>query len=235
MFVTASGIDYYGDAGDAVVDEELAAGARSSHGVCVDWEAAAAAAPVRRVAVRTALVVGPGAPALRMMALPFRLFVGGPLGSGRQFFPWIQLDDLVGIYRRAIDDDVARRARSTPSPPSSSASATPRGELGAVLHRPAILPTPGVRRCGSRSGSRPTCCSTASGPSRAGSAARVPLPDAARGARGRTRRALTRLSASRRRPGCGARRSPRSRPRRCRRPASRAAACARSRRPRASR
>ena len=100
--MTASGIDYYGDSGEAVVDESSPAGDSFLARVCVEWEAAAQTS-VRGVAVRTSLVVGPGAQAIRLMALPFRLFAGGPVGGGRQWFPWIALDDLVRVYRLAID------------------------------------------------------------------------------------------------------------------------------------
>jgi uncharacterized protein (TIGR01777 family) len=83
VFVTASGIDFAGDAGDDVVDEDAPYGRSFLAAVCAAWEAAGAAAPVRHVAVRTPLAVGPGAQAVRMLALPYRLFAGGRLGSGR--------------------------------------------------------------------------------------------------------------------------------------------------------
>jgi uncharacterized protein (TIGR01777 family) len=169
VFVTASGIDYYGDSGEALVDEASPAGDSFLARVCVDWEAAALGAPVRTVAVRTSLVVGPQAPAIRLMAIPFRLFAGGPVGGGRQWFPWISLDDLVGVYRRALDDP-ALEGPSTPWRPSSFASATRRG----TLHRCSIA----LRRfrhprspSGSRSASRPTCSCTASTPCRGSSTA----------------------------------------------------------------
>src|SRR5262249_43002332 len=77
VFVTASGIDFAGDAGDELVDEQAPYGRSFLAAVCAAWEAAGAAAPVRHVAVRTSLAIGPGAPAVRMMALPFRFFAGG--------------------------------------------------------------------------------------------------------------------------------------------------------------
>ena len=143
VLVSASGIDYYGHSGEVEVDETAPAGTSFLAQVCVEWEAAAAAAPIRHVAIRTALVIGPGAPSLRLMALPFRLFVGGPLGSGRQFFPWIHRDDLVGLYRLAIDERSLAGPLNAVAPQQLRQREAAR-ELGAVLHRPALIPTPAL-------------------------------------------------------------------------------------------
>ena len=94
VFVSASGIDFAGDSGDSLVDETTPFGSTFLARVCSAWEAASVEAPVRNVQVRTALVVGPDAQAIKLMALPFRLFAGGPLGSGKQWFPWIDLDEI---------------------------------------------------------------------------------------------------------------------------------------------
>jgi len=143
VFVTASGIGFAGDAGDDVVDESYPYGRDFLARVCEAWEGAGAKAPVRHVAVRAGLVVAKGAPALRLMSLPFRFFAGGPVGGGRQWFPWIHLDDLVGIYRRVIDDEtLAGPVHAVGPEPLRQRDAA--HELGAVLHRPAILPTPEV-------------------------------------------------------------------------------------------
>ena len=141
VFLTASGIDYYGDSGDQPVDEAAPAGFSFLAGLCVAWEAAAAPAPIRHVAIRTALVIGPGAPALKLMALPFRLFAGGPLGSGRQFFPWVHRDDLVAIYRRALEEASLAGALNAVAPEQLRQAEAAR-VFGAVLHRPSILPAP---------------------------------------------------------------------------------------------
>jgi uncharacterized protein (TIGR01777 family) len=141
VLVTASGIDFAGDAGDAVIDEEAAPGRSFLAGVCAAWEASGAAAPVRHVAVRTSLVVGPDAQAVRLLALPFRLFAGGPLGNGRQWFPWIHLEDLVGVYRLAIEDELLAGPVDAVAPQLVRQREAAR-EFGAVLHRPARLPTP---------------------------------------------------------------------------------------------
>jgi hypothetical protein len=143
VFVTASGIDYYGDSGDAVVDESSPPGSTFLARLCAEWEAVAAAAPVRHVAVRTALVVARDAPALRLTALPFRLFAGGTLGGGEQWFPWVHLDDLVAVYRRALEDDALAGPVDAVAPQQLRQREAAR-ELGAVLHRPAVLSTPAV-------------------------------------------------------------------------------------------
>ncbi len=141
VLVTASGIGYYGDGGDAVLDEASPPGDSFLPRVCVAWEAAAAEAPVRHVAVRTALVVGPEAQAIRMMALPFRLFAGGPIGGGRQWFPWVALDDLVRVYRLALDDATLSGPVNAVAPEQLRQRDAAKA-IGAVLHRPSAVPVP---------------------------------------------------------------------------------------------
>lgn len=140
VFVTASGIDYYGESGDEVVDEDAPAGGSFLARTCRAWEEAAAGSGVPHVAVRAALAVGPGALAIRLMALPFRLLVGGPVGSGRQWFPWIHLDDLVSVYRRAIDGSIAGPVNAVA--PEHLRQRDAAREFGVVLHRPSVVPTP---------------------------------------------------------------------------------------------
>lgn len=144
VLVNSSGIDYAGDSGDEVVTEHARPGTSFLARVCVEWEAAALGAEalgVRVVAVRTPLVVGRGALALRLLALPFRLFGGGPLGDGRQWFPWAHLADTVAAYRRALEDERLRGAVNLVAPDIRRQRDAAR-ELGAVLHRPSWLPAP---------------------------------------------------------------------------------------------
>jgi uncharacterized protein len=141
VFVSASGIDYAGNTGDTVVDEFSPAGRSFLARVCVAWELEAAKAPVRHVALRTPLVVGPGADAVRLMALPFRFFVGGRAGSGRQWFPWVHLDDLVRLYRLAIDSGALSGPLDAVAPQQLRQRDAAR-ELATVLHRPSIAPAP---------------------------------------------------------------------------------------------
>jgi uncharacterized protein len=144
VLVNSSGIDYAGDSGDEVVTEQVRPGDSFLARVCVQWEATALGAGalgVRVVAVRTPLVVGRGALALRLMALPFRLFGGGPLGDGRQWFPWAHLEDAVAAYRRALEDERLRGAVNVVAPGLLRQRDAAR-ELGAVLRRPSWLPAP---------------------------------------------------------------------------------------------
>jgi uncharacterized protein len=140
MFVTASGIGYYGASGDAVVDEDSPTGDAFLARVCAAWEAAAAGAGVPHVAVRTGLAVGPGAPAIRLMALPFRLLAGGPVGGGHQWFPWIHVEDLVAVYRLAIEGRLEGPVNAVA--PQQLRQGEAAKDFGAVLHRPAVVPTP---------------------------------------------------------------------------------------------
>ena len=96
---------------------------------------------MRHVAVRTALVVGPGAQAIRMMALPFRLFAGGPIAGGHQWFPWVALDDLVRIYRLALDDAALTGPVNAVAPEQLRQRDAAKA-IGAVLHRPSLVPVP---------------------------------------------------------------------------------------------
>jgi uncharacterized protein (TIGR01777 family) len=144
VLVNASGIDYAGDCGDEVVTERVRPGDSFLARVCVEWETAALGAEalgVRVVTVRTPLVVGRGALAVRLMALPFRLFTGGPLGNGRQWFPWAHLDDTVAAYRRALEDERLRGAVNLAAPDLRRQRDVAR-ELGAVLRRPSWLAAP---------------------------------------------------------------------------------------------
>jgi uncharacterized protein len=145
VLVGASGIDYYGDhPGAEALDETAPPGTSFLARLCVQWEAAAQQAEplgVRVVRMRTALCVGRGAQALNMLVLPFRLFAGGPLGSGRQWFTWIHLDDLVNLYMLAIErPDVAGPLNAVaPHVPREREVAT---AIARVLHRPSWAPTP---------------------------------------------------------------------------------------------
>jgi uncharacterized protein len=144
--VCAAGIDGYTglDATPATesTDTSLTAGFLAQLGR--DWEAAAERAAllgVRVVMVRTAFVLARDSDLLRLLALPVRLGLGGRYGDGRQWFSWIHLDDLVAIYRRAIDD-------ATLAGPVNAASPEPSRQrdvavaLARVLHRPNWLPVP---------------------------------------------------------------------------------------------
>ncbi len=143
VLLSASAVGYYGDGGDRVLDETSPAGADFLADVCVQWEAATApaeAAGVRVAHLRTGLVLGEGGLMAKLKPL-FSLGVGGPMGSGKQYWPWISLRDEVDAIRFLLTADVAGPVDLTgPEPVTNAAFAA---ALGRVVHRPALLPVPG--------------------------------------------------------------------------------------------
>jgi uncharacterized protein (TIGR01777 family) len=143
LLVNASGIGYYGDRGCELVTERTAAGDDVLARLCVDWEQEAQkASPDARVAmVRSGLVLHHSGGALKRMLLPFRAGIGGRLGSGRQYFPWIHLDDWLNLVVAILDAGDATGPFNVTSPePVTNAEFT--RALGRALHRPAMLPVP---------------------------------------------------------------------------------------------
>jgi uncharacterized protein (TIGR01777 family) len=144
VLVNASGIDIYGNRPDGEMTEASAPGDSFLAGVVVAWEDAARAAErlgVRVVLARTALIVAPEALAWRLILAPFRLFVGGPLGSGRQRFTWIHVDDAVGLYDLAIRDAAIIGPLNMVAPDVPTQRDLGRA-IGRAMHRPAIIPVP---------------------------------------------------------------------------------------------
>ncbi len=145
VLVQASGVDYYGARGDEVVREEEPPGDSFLARVCVQWEAATAPAEdlgVRRAVARSGVVLARRGGALTKLALPFKLFVGGPLGSGRQYVSWIHLADEVAALRFLLENDEAAGPFNLTAP----APATNRELSAAVarrLGRPNLLGAPG--------------------------------------------------------------------------------------------
>jgi uncharacterized protein (TIGR01777 family) len=144
LLVSASAVGYYGDRGDDELDEGSTAGRGFLAEVCADWEREALAAErlgIRVVCVRTGVVLARGGGALDKMLTPFRLGLGGRLGSGRQWMPWIHRDDVVGIMLHANREESVRGAINAVGPrPVTNAEFT--RALGHALHRPALLPVP---------------------------------------------------------------------------------------------
>ncbi len=143
-FLCASAIGYYGDRGDELLTERSEAGAGFLPEVCEAWESAtapAAAAGIRTVNLRIGTVLSPQGGALGKLLLPFRLGGGGPIGSGRQWWSWISLDDLVGAMHHALFTDSLSGPCNAVSPQPLPNADFARA-LGAVLHRPALLPLP---------------------------------------------------------------------------------------------
>jgi len=144
-FVCASAAGYYGDRGSEVVDEAEPPGSDWLSEVCARWERQAETAKVgtRLVIVRTGIVLDADGGALAKMLPPFKAGVGGPIGSGKQYMPWIHLDDLIGIYLAAIDNQDFHGPinASAPEPATNKDFAK---ALGHAIKRPALAPVPGI-------------------------------------------------------------------------------------------
>jgi uncharacterized protein (TIGR01777 family) len=142
VLVSASGVDYYGSRGDRQLDETAPPGDGFLARVCIDWEEAArGASDVARVTlVRSGVVLGPEGGALHRMLVPFRLGVGGSWGPGTQWWPWIHVDDEVGLILLALDRDLSGGINATaPNPVTVEEFAK---TLAAVLGRPALARVP---------------------------------------------------------------------------------------------
>jgi uncharacterized protein (TIGR01777 family) len=141
--VCASATGYYGDRGEEPLAEDAAPGAGFLAGVCRAWEAEAIRAEalgLRVVRLRIGLVLGAGGGALPPMLPLYRAGLGGPLGSGRQWWPWVALDDVVGLIRHALAGAVVGAVNAvTPAPVRQRDFAR---ALGRALGRPAVLPAP---------------------------------------------------------------------------------------------
>ena len=143
-FICASAVGYYGNRYDEILSEESLPGNDYMANLCKDWEAEAAKVEqfgVRRISVRTGLVLSKDEGVLKQLYLPFKLFVGGPLGNGRQWFPWIHIDDIVGIYLHAIDNADLTGAVNAASPGIVRMNEFAR-TFGKVLHRPSLFKIP---------------------------------------------------------------------------------------------
>ena len=144
VLVAASAIGYYGDRGDELLDEAASPGIGFLPEVSRAWEAAAAPAReagIRVVHLRIGIVLSPAGGALGQMLLPFKLGVGGVLGSGDQYMSWIAIDDVVGIARHALADEALSGPVNAVAPRAVTNREFTR-TLGAVLRRPTILPAP---------------------------------------------------------------------------------------------
>jgi len=139
VLVSSSASGYYGDGRDAERDESSPAGTDFLASVCIEWERAASGATdlgLRVALIRTGIVLARAGGALKTMLPPFRAGVGGRIGSGEQYMPWIHIDDIVGLYLAALSGDEWTGPINGGSPnPATNAEFT--RELGRALHRPA--------------------------------------------------------------------------------------------------
>ncbi len=142
VLISGSAVGYYGDRGDEQLDETAPPGDDFLAQLCVDWETAAGAAlnRTRLVTLRTGLVLGPESPLLQSMLPPFKLGIGGPWGTGRQWWPWVHLDDVVAMIQQVLTGDLTGPLNVTAPNPVRVAEFAKT--LGHVLHRPAIARIP---------------------------------------------------------------------------------------------
>jgi uncharacterized protein (TIGR01777 family) len=144
VLVSGSAVGIYGDRGDEVLTEASETGDDFLASLCVDWEAAtapAAEAGIRVACIRTGIVLAPGGGALAKLLPLFRLGLGGRMGSGRQWWSWITLDDVVAAIRHLVDGSLSGPVNVTAPTPVTNRELTEA--LGRVLHRPTFLPVPG--------------------------------------------------------------------------------------------
>lgn len=145
VLVQSSAVGYYGLPGDQEITEDTPVGNDALAKICLDWEAATADAEefgVRRVVIRTGgVVMSTQGGALPFMLLPFKLFVGGPLGSGKQWFSWIHIADEVRAIRFLLERADTRGAFNLCAPEPLRNAELAR-VIGHVMHRPSFMPTP---------------------------------------------------------------------------------------------
>lgn len=145
VFVCGSAIGIYGHVPEDEVNEEYSAGRGFTAEVVMKWEAASMnvdKAGIRRVNLRTGIVLHPEGGALEKFLPPFKMFIGGPLGSGKQWFPWIHLDDIALLFVYALENEkLTGPVNGTAPNPVRMKDFTK--SLGRVLHRPSFFKVPG--------------------------------------------------------------------------------------------
>jgi uncharacterized protein (TIGR01777 family) len=146
VLVAQSATGYYGAHGDEPVDESAPPGDDFLAGVVVDWEAeverGAEKLGLRAPVCRTGVVLSESGGALETMLPPFKLGVGGPVAGGRQYIPWVHIDDVVGALLFALDSGEANGPLNVTAP-SPATNRDFSKALGRALHRPAVMPVPG--------------------------------------------------------------------------------------------
>ncbi len=144
IFISASGVGYYGNSGDKILSEDATSGNDFLAEVCETWECESQKAGnygMRNVQIRTGIVLSTEDGALKQMLQPFKMYVGGALGSGKQWFPWIHIDDIVGIYLHTIDNKKILGAVNAASPNLVRMKEFAK-TLGKVMKRPTIFSVP---------------------------------------------------------------------------------------------
>ena len=144
FLINGSAVGYYGPRGNETLTEEAGPGSDFLSRVCSAWENEAKRAEdygARVITLRTGIVLGKGGGALAKMLLPFKLFVGGPLGSGEQWMSWIQLEDVIGLILFLLEHPDARGAINVTAPNPVTMNEFCKS-LGDVLNRPSWAPVP---------------------------------------------------------------------------------------------
>lgn len=142
VLLNASAVGYYGDRGEAKLTESAEAGENYLARLCVDWEEAVSVPDLVRVCfLRTGVVLGEGGGAWAKMKVPFKLGIGGKLGSGRQWMPWIHLEDEIGAIVHCLEEEVHGPVNLVA--PESVTNAAFTKEVGRAMSRPTFFAAPG--------------------------------------------------------------------------------------------
>lgn len=145
VFINGSAVGYYGEKTNYLCTEEKNAGHDFLAQVCREWEHEVLKVEkekVRVVLIRSGIVLDKSDGALAKMLPPFQFFIGGPIGSGKQFFPWIHIQDEVGIILFALENEKVKGPINTVAPEATTNKIFSKS-LGKVLNRPSLLPIPG--------------------------------------------------------------------------------------------
>ncbi len=140
VLVCASGIGFYGSAGEDILSEDAPAGDDYFAKLCVEWEKLAHGAPCRTATLRFGIIIGPGGGALPTMLIPAKWGVSGPLGGGKQWWSWVDLSDAVGAVRHAIDSDLSGPVNVVAPDPIRQADFN--RVLCGIVRRPSFMPAP---------------------------------------------------------------------------------------------
>lgn len=145
VLISTSAAGYYGNRADEPLEESASPGDDFLAEVCVGWEREALAATgfdVRVAIVRIGVIIDGAGGALAKMLPPFKLGVGGPVAGGRQYVAWIALDDVVGVFLAALDNEAWTGAFNAAAPTAVTNTELSKA-LGKALHRPSVMPVPG--------------------------------------------------------------------------------------------
>lgn len=145
VFVCASAVGYYGFSDDEEFDEKSKPGNNFLAEITKEWEHEAekvTKSGIRYAGVRTGIVLAKEGGALAKMLIPYKLYIGGPFGDGKQWFPWIHIDDIVGIFLHALDNPEIKGVLNGTAPQATTMNEFCK-TLGRVLKKPSVLNVPG--------------------------------------------------------------------------------------------